>query len=76
MAVIDFGKDERMTDFYKAWLKRRIENQNKDTIITKIKKKHIEVDDVMQEIPIQELQNQLPACKFFVLISEKSENQN
>jgi histone acetyltransferase 1 len=76
MAVIDFGKDERMTDFFRAWLKRRIENQNKDTIITKIKKKHIEVDDELQEIPIQELQNQLPACKFFVLISEKSENQN
>merc|ERR1712166_1743221 len=63
MAVIGFGKDEKMTDFFSAWLKRRIENQNKDTIITKIKHKHIEVDDEIQEVPIQELQNQLPALK-------------
>ena len=60
-------KNEKMTDFFSAWLKRRIENQNKDTIITKIKRKHIEVEDELQEIPIQELQNQLPACKHYFL---------
>jgi len=61
MASIDFGKHEKMTDFYTAWLKKRIEKQNSDTIISKIKKKYIEVDDELQEIPIQEFQNQLPA---------------
>lgn len=60
MCVVDLEGNPQMKDVFGAWLKKRIEVQNKDTIISKIKHKYIEIDGELQDIPIDEFQRNLP----------------
>lgn len=59
MCSIKFKVDENITSFYAKWMKKRIERLEKDSIITKIRNKHIEVDGEILEAPIEEFQKTL-----------------